>query len=297
MWCDPCVAKGQSKLDTGEHEPAPGQLGFETPGQEAIEAAEPFEPRAGLVGDVLDELRWIWAGRKWWLVSMLGNLVFAVAYLAYTDYDPRVAGDIKVANVGLAVLLFVLAGTVNTNQLGDDAQRVVNSLRTGDSAARILAIKNIALATLLFPIAILLTVVHSLIGGRWHLLFHAAVFDLGAVFLWLGVGSVVSVLLPFPPIRFDRRIRAVLARKGVVRYALAQAAPYALYLGIIKVLHLPWHAFYDNRVLGPRRDEFLGYALVYLGIAFAYWGLGLWLASLYDRHWGARLIRDLERTV
>jgi hypothetical protein len=276
---------------------ATGHREFETLRQEAIEGAEPFEPRRRLWGDVVDELRWTWAGRKGWLLGMVGNLVFAVAYLAYTDYDPRAAGDIKAANVGLAVVLWCLADTVNTNQLGNDSQRVVNSLKAGDSVRRILAIKNLSLAILLFPIAILITVVHWLIAGRWHLLFHTAVFDLGAVFLWLGVGSVVSVLLPYPPIRIHRRVRAILARKGVVRYALAQAAPYVLWYVIIKALHLPWHAFYDNHVLGPRRAEFLAYALVYLGIAFAYWGLGLWVASVYDRRWGARLIRDLEREV
>ncbi len=291
------MAKGQPEFEARQPEAAPGQLGFETPHQEAIEAAEPFEPRTGLVADVFDELRWTWAGRKGWLLGMAGNLAFAIAYLAYTDYDPRVAGDIKVANIGLAVVLWCLADTVNTNQLGNDADRVVNSLRAGDSVARILAIKNVALAILLLPLAILINVVHWLIAGRWHLLLHTAVFDLGAVFLWMGVGSVVSVLLPYPPIRIHRRVRAILARKGVVRYALAQAAPYALWIGIIKVLHLPWHTFYDNHVLGPRREEFLGYAFVYLGIAFAYWGLGLWLASVYDRRWGARLIRDLEREV
>lgn len=150
---------------------------------------------------------------------------------------------------------------------------------------------------MLFPLALLITVIHWLTAGRWHLLFHTAVFDLGAVFLWMGIGSVVSVLLPYPPIRIRRRIREILARNGVVRYALAQAAPYVLWIGIIKVLHLPWHAIWDNRLLGPRLTDFLAYAFVYLGICLGYWGLGLWTAGWYERRFEGRLIRDLEREV
>jgi hypothetical protein len=127
----PAVATGQPEFETGRQEAieAAEPFEFETGRQEAIEAAEPFEPRAGLGRDILDELRWTWAGRKGWLLGMFGNLVFAVGYLVVTDYDPHVAGDIKVANVGLAVVLWCLADTVNTNQLGNDSERVVNSLR------------------------------------------------------------------------------------------------------------------------------------------------------------------------
>ena len=276
---------------------ATGQRDFETERQAAIEAAEPLEPRAGLLADVVDELRWTWAGRKGWLLGMLGNLALAIVYLVYTDYDPHVAGDIKAANVGLAVVLWCLADTVNTNQLGNDSERVVNSLQAGDRVWRILAIKNVALAVMLLPFAMLVTVIHLSIMGRFHFLFHTLVFDLGAILLWMGVGSVVSVLLPFPPLKLRKRVRAVRARKGVVRYALAMAAPYALWYGIVKVLHLPWRQIWDDRLLGPRELNFLSYAFVYLGICLAYWVIGLWLAGAYERRFRPRLIRDLERDV
>ena len=274
-----------------------GQPQFETGRQEAIEAAEPLEPRAGLWRDILDELRWTWAGRKWWLLGLLGNLVFAIGYLFVTDYDPRAAGDIKVANVGLAVVLWCLADPINTNQLGNDSERVVNSLRTGDGVGRILAVKNLALVMLLLPFALLLSVVHWLLAGRWHLVPHTIVIDVGAVFLWMGVGSVVSVLLPYPPIRIRARVKAILARKSVLRYAACLAAPYALWYGIVKVLHIPWSEIWDNRLLGPREADLPKYALVYLGLCLLYWLAGLSIALLYDRRFAGRLIRDLEREV
>lgn len=274
-----------------------GQPHFETERQQAIEAAEPLEPRAGLWRDILDELRWTWSGRKWWLLGMLGNLVFAIGYLVVTDYDPRVAGDIKVANVGLAVVLWCLADPINTNQLGNDSERVVNSLKAGDRVERILVIKNIALAALLLPFAFLISVIHWLIAGRWHLVPHTIVADLGAVFLWMGVGSVVSVLLPYPPIRIRSRVKALLARKSVLRYAACLAAPYVLWYGIVKVLHIPYNEIADHRLLGSRVADFPKYALVYLGICLVYWVLGLSIALAYDRRFPGRLIRDLHREV
>jgi hypothetical protein len=274
-----------------------GRPQFETGRQEAIEEAEPLEPRAGLWRDILDELRWTWSGRKWWLLGMLGNLVLAIGYLLVTDYDPRVAGDIKVANVGLAVVLWCLADPINTNQLGNDSERVVNSLRAGDGVGRILAVKNLALVMLLLPLALMISVVHWLLAGRWHLVPHTIVTDVGAVFLWMGVGSVVSVLLPYPPIRIRARVKALLARKSIVRYAACLAAPYALWYGIVNVLHIPWNEISDHRLLGSRVTEFPKYALVYLGICLVYWGLGLWLAVIYDRRFPQRLVGDLRREV
>jgi hypothetical protein len=270
---------------------------FETGQQAEIEQREPLEPRAGLWGDIRDELRWTWAGRKGWLVGMLGNLVFATGYLLVTNYDPHMSDDIKVANVGLAVVLWCLADPINTNQLGSDSERVVNSLNAGDSVARILAIKNIALAVLLIPLALVISAIHWLLAGRWHLVAHTVVADLGAVFLWMGVGSVVSVLLPYPPIRIRSRVRAILARRSLVRYAACLAAPYVLWLGIVKVLHIPWNEIWDHQLLGSRVADLPKYALVYLGISLIYWVIGLSLAELYDRRFPGRLIRDLEREV
>jgi len=270
---------------------------FETGRQAEIEEREPLEPRVGLWGDILDELRWTWAGRKGWLVGMLGNLVFAIGYLLVTDYDPHMSDDIRVANVGLAVVLWCLADPINTNQLGSDSERVVNSLRAGDSVSRILAIKNIALAVLLVPFALLVSTIHWLLAGRWHLVPHTVVADLGAVFLWMGVGSVVSVLLPYPPLRIRARVKALLARRSVIRYAACLAAPYVLWLGIVKVLHIPWNQIWDHRLLGSRVADLPKYALVYLGISLVYWVIGLSIASVYDRRFPGRLIRDLEREV
>ena len=98
-----------------------------------VGSAPATEPRAGLIDDVKDELRWTFSGRKGWRFGMALNLFVAIVVSGYQAYDPHVSGDIKIANIGSAVVLYVLAGTLATNQLGADADRVINS-RQGPSS-------------------------------------------------------------------------------------------------------------------------------------------------------------------
>jgi hypothetical protein len=260
-------------------------------GQRAVTSQAEVEPRLGLFRDVLDELRWTFGGRKGWLFGVAGNLLFAYVYLAITQPDQRNFGDVKSANVGLAVLLWALADTVNTNQLGADSDRARHSLERGDSVARILAIKNLALAVMFVPLAFLISIIHRIVIDHWNLLFHTLVADVGAVFLWLGVGSVFSVLLPFRPISIRARLKA---RKTWLRYAICQAVPY-IGLGVVAILHFPYFFIYTLRLLGSVREHYMNYALVYLGFGFLYWALGLGLAWRSGRNHRGRLLYDLNR--
>ncbi|HWC39862.1 MAG TPA: hypothetical protein VG476_15100, partial [Acidimicrobiales bacterium] len=155
------------------------------------------EPRVGLLRDVIDELRWTFSARKGWLIGILGNLALAIGYVGYNHYDPHHVDDLRIANIGAAVVVWVLSSVLSTNQLGSDSDRVRTSLERGDSVPRILAIKNLALSLLLVPLAIAISVAVRIPLERWRLLPHAVMLDVGAVFFWMGIGSVVSVLLPY----------------------------------------------------------------------------------------------------
>jgi hypothetical protein len=249
------------------------------------------EPRVGLLGDIADELRWTFSGRKGWLLSMVANLLLALVVVGYQSYDPHASGDIKIAHVGIAVVLYVLADTVNTNQLGADSDRVQSSLERGDSVRRILAIKNLALAVLLVPVALLVSVAVRVLVGRWRLLPNTAMYDVGAVFLWLGLGNVVSVLLPYRPISIRARLKA---RPTWKRWVGRQATPYALYyLGVPLLLLLPFIAASLGKAFGPLRS--VEYPLLFVANSIAAWLLGLWLASGYTRRHYPRVIAELRR--
>ena len=250
------------------------------------------EPRLGLLRDVADELRWTATSRKGWLIGLATNFFVAVIYVGYTHFDPRRPGDIRIANVGTAVAVWVLSNTLNTNQLGADSDRVVASLERGDSVPRILAIKNLALAVFLVPLAIVISIAVRILVDRWRLLPHAVMMDVGAVFLWLGVGSVISVLLPYRPIALRARWRR---RRTWPRWAFCLALPDLTYFLVLPFLHVPYFAIYSEKVFGPYQRNFLIYSAVYLGIGVVYWVIGLLLASLYARRRPTQLTDNLAR--
>lgn len=258
----------------------------------AVASVAATEPRLGLVRDIVDELRWTLSGRKGWLFGIGLNLAVGLAYMGYTRYDPHRAGDLKIANIGVAVTLYVLADTVTTNQIGSDSDRVVASLQRGDSVTRILAIKNLALSVMLVPFAFAVSILARVLVERWRLFPHALLLDVGAVFLWLGVGNVVSVILPYRPISLRTRLHA---RATWKRWVLCQALPYGLYFVVLPILHVPYYLLYHHKVFGPYTPNYLIYSAVYVLIGLVYWLFGLLLATVYVRDNRAQLGADLAR--
>jgi hypothetical protein len=254
--------------------------------------SEDEEPRLGLLRDVLDEVKWTLSGRRGWLVGMGINLILALIYVGSTRFAPNVRGDLRIANIGLVVVWWVLANVINTNQLGSDSERVVASLEDGDSLSRILAIKNISLAIFLTPVAVLISVLVRVVVDRWRLLPHALLADLGAIFLWLGLGCVASVVMPYRPISVGQRWQR---RRHAARWVLCQALPYVLVFLVVPILSLPYVAIYHEKAVGPYQANFVVYSLLFMALGAMYWLVGLVLASWYGRRNRSRLLRDLRR--
>jgi hypothetical protein len=251
---------------------------------------ETEEPRLGLLRDVIDELKWTLSGRRGWLVGMGVNLVIALVYVGYTHFAPSLRGDLRIANIGVLVVWWVLANVVNTNQLGSDADRVVSSLEDRDVLSRILAIKNISLAIFLTPVVVIISILVRVVVDRWRLLPNALIYDLGAIFIWLGVGCVASVLMPYRPISVAQRWRR---RRHAARWIVCQALPYALVFVVVPILSLPYAAVYYAQIAGPHKA--LAYPLIFTVISAIYWLAGIALASWYGRENRSRLLRDLRR--
>jgi len=110
---------------------------------------------------------------------------------------------------------------------------------------------------------------------RWRLLPNTAMYDIAAVFVWLGLGNLVSVMFPYRPISLRARLKA---RPTWIRWGLRQAVPYALYyLGAPLLLTFPSVVIHVLEPFGPRR--LLYYPVVSLANALVGWLVGLWLAT------------------
>jgi hypothetical protein len=259
--------------------------------EEPTGAAGPaLEPRGGVLADVADELRWTFTGRKGWLVGIGANLAVAAVYVGYTHYDPQVRDNVRVAGIATGVAVWVLADVVNTNQLGADADRVRASLDRRDRVSRILALKGLALGVLLLPLTCAISIGVRLAIDHWRAIPHAVMLDVWVVFTWLGVGSILSVLLPYDPIPLRERWRR---RRTWLRWAVCLAVPYAA-LAVIRYLAWPADRL-ARHLFGRPEHHLLGYAFLYLCWGVVVWLVCLGLAELYVGVARRRFEADLGR--
>jgi hypothetical protein len=218
-------------------------------------------PRFAL--DVLAEVAATFGHRRARLAGVLLNLVLALAYVGWSHWHPNRPEAFAAAHLGVAVVIWMMADVVNTNQLGADGEEVADQLARGRGAARILATKNLALAAVIVPIAIAVTLGAQLLATRAPDLERASFADVGAVFCWLGVGSVLSVLLPYRPLPWRARLRA---RHTWLRWAVCLTTPWVVVLGLEPALGTADHAV---GLTGPAGTLVLGLACWALGLAAA----------------------------
>ena len=251
-----------------------------------------LEPRLGLRRDIVDELRWTFTSRLGWIVQVLFNLAIGVPIVLITSWNAH-HDTIRVGGFATSLAGWAFASVINTNQLGFDADRVQASLRRGDEAARILVLKNLTILLVIAPITMTLTailritVVHD--PGNIPM---ALTRDAADFMMWLGFGCVVSVLLPFRPLGWRRRLE----RKSTwPRLGLCIAAPYAVYYLVFPLWHGAELAAADWTFNHRLSGHVWGYSLFLLGCSLGTWGFGLAFAQLYSVKAKARLVADLER--
>jgi hypothetical protein len=261
------------------------------PEEAAVLSGTELEPRLGLVGDVADEIRWTFTKRLGWIGQILLNLaiglpiVFAMAWNSHRD-------GVRVSGFATSIAGWVLASALNTNQLGFDADRAAASFRSGDTAWRVLFLKNLSVFVVLTPpILLLSTILRLTVAHPPDAIPIALIRDVADITVWLGFGSLLSVLLPFRPLGIRGRWETP---SSWVRFAVCVGAPYAVYYALLKSWHVPELAVAD-RLFHHARHHVLAYSLTLLVWGFVTWSLGLVLAEVYYQCWPKKLEDDLDR--
>lgn len=248
------------------------------------------ELRRGLWPAVLAEIRWAFRPPRAWLAGVAVNLVLSSFWLLVQPVRHEVHRD-WVVLIGTYFSSFILADVTTTNVLGVDNIRVEKSLADGTSLWRLLFVKNAALLvivglpTLLFAIALTLWLERP---GRLAV----TIPDVAVPILsWLGVGNLISVLLP---IGYEPLIRRWRRRREVGRTALwliHLALPYALFYLADPVYGMPQVIFWRHvpAVLGPALGREGGRGVIHIGGALLVWLIGTTLAALLFRVRGLRV--------
>lgn len=242
----------------------------------------PPAERISLASRVGHEVRWALTPPCRWMGGAAVNLVLAGIWLLAVPLRGRPHSDWAVL-VGTYFAVWILADVTTTNQFGTDADRLPS--RRPLPLGSLLLTKNLTLAILIGLPTLIATAVLT-IGSEAD---HRVIVTLPRVaftfFVWIGVGNIVSVLLPVATVPLRRRWLERRDLRSTSRWLLHLAIPYALLVLVDPVQHLP------NLLAGlhllPRTELVRGAALTGLGLAV--WAATTAVAVAAGRRLGLRL--------
>lgn len=261
-------------------------------------AARPYSARRTARGFALPlpravaaEVRWMFRPPRTCLSGVAINAVLAATWLLVQPLTRHSVHNDLIVVVDTYFASFILADITTTNMLGADHYRVQAAMTAGTPLWRILLVKNLALFAVVGVPTLLAAVLFTLWFDTPSRLVRTVPNVLVPVVSWLGIGNLVSVLLPVaaaPLIRRWRRRRS--DSRAVAFWMAALVLPYALYY-IADPIGGVEHDVFWNRLpaaIGPilGRDT---KSFVHLGIALAVWAVATAAAVLWVRRRGLRL--------
>ncbi|MHA0285546.1 hypothetical protein ACXYX3_03735 [Mycobacterium sp. C3-094] len=239
---------------------------------------------------VAAEIRWMFTPPYAGLSGVAINTVLAALWLLVQPLTRHNVHNDLIVVVDTYFASFILADVTTTNMLGTDHHRVQAALAAGTPMWRILLVKNLALFGVVGLPTLAAAVLFTLCIDTPSRLLRTVPNVLVPVVSWLGIGNLVSVLLPVAAAPLIRRWRDRSDRRHVAVWLTALALPYALYY-IADPIGGVEHDVFWNQVpaaIGPilGRDT---KSFVHLGIALAVWALTTAAAVLWVRRRGLRL--------
>jgi hypothetical protein len=184
-------------------------------------------PDRTLTGGVLTEVRWAFRRPRPWLEGLAVNLVLSIVYLAWDPLHGRHRAA-WVILVGSYFATFVLADVTTTNILGTDRIRVRRGLAAGVGVFRVILAKNAVLLLLVGVPTLVATAILTVASNESPRLALTMVGVALPILTWLGVGNLVSVLLPVAYVPWRLRWRLRYRRGWTARWLVHLAIPYVL---------------------------------------------------------------------
>jgi hypothetical protein len=232
-----------------------------------------------LLVQVRHEVGWFFRPPWPWLNGVAFNLVLSLLWLVVWPLSGQPHRDWAII-VGSYFAVWILADVTTTNILGADATRVRGGLAQQVPLGRILLVKNLTLLLLVGVPTLLatgtITVTHEA-DYRLTVTLPGVLFP---IFTWLGVGNVISVLLPVATRPWRERWEQRRQLRPTARWLVGLALPYALLGAVDPVSRLPRETLRALRFLPP---TLLVRGVVVSALGLAIWGAGTALALALNR--------------
>jgi hypothetical protein len=237
------------------------------------------------VREFFAELVWAFRHPRPWLEGLACNLVLSVLYLFWEPLAHEHDRPPSVILVGSYFATFVLADVTSTNILGHDRIRTRRSLNRGVTIRTLILRRNFVLLVVVgLPVLIataILTVQTREGSYRLAVTLPGVAFP---IFTWIGVGNIVSVLLPVAYLPLKVRWRLRYRRGWVGRWLAHLVLPYLLWYAVEPLADWPLRVMRHARVGGYEPLGVRGAIIAALGLAF--WLSGTWVAVRIVRRRG-----------
>ncbi len=218
------------------------------------------------------DLRWAFTPPFGWLAGIGVNFLLSLLYVVWVPLTGDDHADWAIL-VGTYYAVFVLADVTTTNVLGVDTERTGLRLLRGVPLGEVLLVKNLALL-LIVGLPMLVATGAITYAEPQHRLALTLPGVLYPMLTWLGVGNLVSVLLPYTPLPLALRWRQRRSAGRTAYWLFCLFLPYALCLAVDQMKRLPrlvTHVF-----ALPSGDVIRGAQLVVLGVLA--WAVGTFAA-------------------
>jgi hypothetical protein len=160
------------------------------------------------------------------VLSMVVGLALGLGYLGFIRIFQWDKGQPYLPYLGLLAISFVIGGSVCINAMSFDAMRVRAALDDGARLWHLLVIKNLALLCIVAPLGFLLSGLLAWRAGDLGAFFKACALMICLIVLWLGVGNILSVVVPVRDEPIWKRRKSGTLKPFLVAFVVAYVVGY-----------------------------------------------------------------------
>jgi hypothetical protein len=249
-----------ARIDAGEDEPDAATVDGHVPlhGKNPVSRHGP-----ALANGVTGEINYILTRKPRGTVKSLAvALAMGLLYLGWlriTDWDQK---STFLPYLGLWVIGVVMGGGVCINAMSFDAMRVRAALDNGERLWHLLVIKNLALLCIVAPVGFILSGLLAWRAGDIYAFYKACALMVCMILLWLGVGNVLSIVLPTRDEPIRQRKQSGSLRQFIIAFVVSYA------IGYLVNAMLVWRVFAARELTERLGNAIIPSILIVLSSAF-----------------------------
>ena len=224
-----------ARIDAGEDDPDAATVDGHVPlhGRNPVSRHGPALAH-GLTG----EIKYILARKpRNTMKSLAIALAMGLLYLGFIRIFEWDTDQKWLPYLGLWAIGVVMGGSVCVNAMSFDAMRVRAALDSGERLWHLLVIKNLALLCLVAPLGFMLCALLAWRAGDIYAFYKGCALMVCMILLWLGVGNVLSIVLPSRDEPIKQRRQSGSLKQFIIAFVVAY------FIGYLVNAMLVWRVF------------------------------------------------------